>query len=551
MNSESIYDAITDIDEKYIIEAKQHRFIKPRKMPIHWYAIAAALVLVLGIGGYMLFFNSSPSRPGVISGGSNSGSSQPDSGASPSGGAVGGGGFAGSSVDRVNADGSTVFMSYAGPVLPLSVTGSAEGIKATRDITLDFSNFGKTDSNSPFMHNTDVKITDSYVLTNETADDMTIEILYPFTGNFSDLRRLLPVITAGDSTLETGLKAGVYSGGYQGTGPNDAHMALNLNPISKWEDYETLLSDGDYLKRTLDESEALTQIVTVYEFSNVQTANSKGEAPTLAARFSLDFGKTKVLTYGFNGSEWDNSSGFMRQSFFAERHSYQINLSSSYLIIVGEDISNMTIQGYENGGCYAGQETDVKADVTRYEIALSDMLTILIDDFMGMFNEDRIKISEYSRSDDDLSTAMLYRAAVELLFDYGALADKSAFRYQAGSLDEIFSETTVMDRIFYMTAEISIPAGQSIALRIDMIKPASFDFYGSGSGYAGLRGYDIMTALGSNLVFSSMTAGLICDDNIEVIRQNFGFDLANGTLNVTLDMEIPHYYIELRGATPG
>ena len=35
-------------------------------------------------------------------------------------------------------------------------------------------------------------------------------------------------------------------------------------------------------------------------------------------------------------------------------------------------------------------------------------------------------------------------------------------------------------------------------------------------------------------------------DGIEIVRQNFGFDLEKGVTEVTLDLETEHYYLEIQ-----
>ena len=55
-----------------------------------------------------------------------------------------------------------------------------------------------------------------------------------------------------------------------------------------------------------------------------------------------------------------------------------------------------------------------------------------------------------------------------------------------------------------------------------------------------------MTKLGSNLACASQTAVLEDRGQIEIVRQNFGFDLENGVSRVTLDPDQEHYYLEVK-----
>ena len=53
------------------------------------------------------------------------------------------------------------------------------------------------------------------------------------------------------------------------------------------------------------------------------------------------------------------------------------------------------------------------------------------------------------------------------------------------------------------------------------------------------NGYDMVTGLGSNLIFTRQTASLEDRGQIEIVRQNFGFDIENGVNEVELDRYHP------------
>ena len=57
-----------------------------------------------------------------------------------------------------------------------------------------------------------------------------------------------------------------------------------------------------------------------------------------------------------------------------------------------------------------------------------------------------------------------------------------------------------------------------------------------------------MTRLGSTLDFTQQTAQLLDRGQIQIIRQNFGFDPENGITRVTLDEAEEHYYLEVTRA---
>ena len=126
---------------------------------------------------------------------------------------------------------------------------------------------------------------------------------------------------------------------------------------------------------------------------------------------------------------------------------------------------------------------------------------------------------------------------------YGKLSDDTAERYDDGMLEDMFSEARVMQRVMYLRFSVTIPAGGSVDVIAQMTKDASIDFIGANKDR---NGYDMVTQLGSNLTFTSQIASISNTDNIEIIDQSFGFDLANGITEVELDMSVAHYWLEVR-----
>ena len=55
----------------------------------------------------------------------------------------------------------------------------------------------------------------------------------------------------------------------------------------------------------------------------------------------------------------------------------------------------------------------------------------------------------------------------------------------------------------------------------------------------------MVTQLGSVLEFSEQTSSISNTQFIEIVYQNFGFDLDNGIVQVDLDLNEPHYYMEI------
>ena len=94
---------------------------------------------------------------------------------------------------------------------------------------------------------------------------------------------------------------------------------------------------------------------------------------------------------------------------------------------------------------------------------------------------------------------------------------------------------------------MTVPAGGSLTVTVSMEKEASYD-YSCDRANQGTRGYDLMTTLGSNLVCTEQTATLEDRGQIEILWQNFGFDLDAGIKTVELEAETEHYFLTVRRA---
>jgi len=493
---EKLYHAITEIRDEIIDEAQQTKLRKPG-YPRRWTGVtAAALLLIIGIGSYGVWHLIRDNMGGTGAGGH---------------------------------DESTEFMSYGGPVFPMTLMNSPSGIKSERALCYDF-------LENTVEYNT-INVTDSYTLTNTTAEDQTVTLVYPFNDDFANFSR--PVLLVNGHEADAQLYAGPYSGGFMGAwggGPPDA--TLNLDNISSWAGYKALLESGEYMAQAFANYPELNQQVIVYEFSDPKNDHSEAVNPTLAVSFNLDYNKTIVLGYGFHGGNFDQENGYMRQSFSIPRE-YEPNFGKpNYLIILGDDIGDYTIQGYVDGSCDKGKEMAATAAVTHYESTLGEMVDHLLSRFMEQYGGDVAA--------NGIPFEMYYGSTAELMYQYGMLSGHVIDRYDTGWLEDMFSEARTHMRVFYLASEAALPAGESVTVTVKLVKDPSFDFYCSGSNNKGLLGYDMVTKLGTNLTFDNLTAELINTDGVEIIRQNYGFDPENGVTKVNLDPEVEHYFLEVR-----
>lgn len=522
MSSERLLNALGKVDEELIIEAAPENAPKKAKKYswIKWGALAACACLVVGIGAI------------AISGGD---LTAPDGGAN-----AGGGG----------EEPGTIFMSYTGPIFPLNAISDADGIVVERNIDFDFSPYEtKTQTHEIYGEEKDYEyyssqsiVTDDYILKNSTDGDIIISAVYPFVANFSSGYKYMPSIAANGNEIETQLYAGRFSGSfYSASGFNTEKTdRSNIASLDEWTDFQSLLENGDYLEDALADYPELNQKVIVYRLSNIDYSGTDENAtsPTLCLKFNADYNNTTVLSYGSTGGRRNRETGVYQQSYHIPKENERDYKKDRALIIIGDDISNLTLLGYRDGGCDEGEEIEgVTADLTRYETTLGDVVwEFLIEDREPSYFDEEQHI-------DIASDEMLFGSIAELMLDYGILSDDVAERYAWGALSDMWSETYNMQRVMYVAFEITVPANSNIQITATMLKDGSMDFVGEGTDR---NGYDMVTTLGSSLEFTNQSASISNSEYIEIIYQNFGFDLENGITKVELNMNEPHYYMEVR-----
>lgn len=531
--SERLFAAIGGVDDRAVDEAAQ---AMEKKKPFRWQrltALAAALLLVAGAGFLLL----------------------------PRGGGAGGAGSSGST-----------FMSYAGPVMPLALEEENGSITARREITLDFAPWipvwisneeeaagrgGLTPEarqevledydkwypeGGRYEYSNDILVTDAYTLTNVSSRDQTVSVLYPFAASVQELDARRPTLFLEGRELEAALRPGGYSGGFNGAwgSRREGLPEENLAQAENWEAYRAVLSDGSYREAALADFPDLSGIpVVVYRFTDPWVSDPDPETDrlnyTIRASFLLEQGRSSVLTTGFHGGTWDVESGAMTQSFTIPREDWP-QREGYRLVVLGEDIRELTVQVYDAGGPEGGNVvTNAGVTVERYE---SDLETVL-----GEMAWELLRARDWP---EELYGLYFGLMKDELAAYYQTLSDDPALRYADSVISEGDLDFASVDRVFYLEAEVTVPAGGSVTLTVEMAKSASFDFHCANTANRDVYGYDLVTRLGSNLTLTGQTACLEDRGQIEIIRENFGFDLKNGVNAVTLDSVQEHYYLEVR-----
>lgn len=429
----------------------------------------------------------------------------------------------------------TVFMSYAGPVFPLTAL-DADSLTAERALTWDIAKNGEDSVWG-------AEVRDVYTVTNTSDADVTATLLYPFAGSFQDLNAIDASLTVDGTEAKTELLAGAYAGGFSGVwqedGPDDS--TYNLRTPEGWEDYQMLLADGSYLENALSPETDLDQPVIVYEFLNSTGTSKEYPAATQSIAFHIDASQTQILTYGISGQEWDDETGYRRYSFFVpdgQRRDWDRHL----LVVTGADIRDYTLQGYADGGCDTGEELDsVSSDLVRTETTLGAILNELAEAHWDWHWAGNVDANPAA-----FSLELYRQSAAALFLQHGLGSDHPVDRYADGRLDDLLDESIYQDRVFWLSAEVTIPAGGTVEAAATLWKEPSFDYACTGSDQTDVQGYDLVTTLGSNLTFTAQTVSMEHAENVEIAEQNLGLDPEQGVTTVPLDLACEHYYLEIR-----
>ena len=496
MNEErtvSLYNAITEVREEYVTEAA-----RPCHRVRHWGAwTAAAACLFLLIGGWSFlqplgFFAANPFLRAGRGDGTGSNGSQ----------AV------------------TAYHYYAGPVLPL--TAEEEGLTAEREVEYDFSLFDpglKDDGRYTYLRSQQsCLVTDTYLLSAPEAGTYTL--YYPFVTTLLDASALLPKIRVNGRAAETELFIGPGSSSF-----------------NSWEDLTALMGE-DYLDRALEDLPTADRKVIVYALSGLYgLAGETAKNPTVAFEYSADMSKTAVLGWGFNGgsNDYENGRGsrLVRVPQPGEPDQIRNQVRTVYLIVLGEDVTDWRVQGYTNGGCDIPMVT-AGAAVTRYESTLDEMLTAFWTGYHG----------------DNLAGMLSPETLVGLTYRYwlerepGPGGFLAAVRTGPLTLNELCGQVLQESRVLYLRFTAEVAPGGDCEVEVNLAKYPSRDY---GGPKQARRGFDLAGKLGSRIGFTKLEAAITGAEFITILRQDFGFDPKKGLLEVALDPNGEHWYMDVAG----
>lgn len=403
----------------------------------------------------------------------------------------------------VNYDGN-VYQAYRGPVFPLTAAGEIGAVTAERNLTLDFAPYvtRETTLEDGTKYNTDEAaaiITDSYTLKNDGTEPISLELLYPYqSSGRKEAEGETPDIQVDGKTADSSLLLGAEVG-----------------VQSSWSDYKSLVGAN-----TMEHVQPISADtpVTVYTFSDVVIQGTTGERFQLKVAETADSGG--VFTSGLDGAirqEDGSEYSWVYTGIFGENDTAQV-------AVVHGQLEDYEINAYGDPG------TTAEAKVTETETTLGAALHDVI-------------ARELSWNPDQNEKENRWLESVLLS---GAL--QTYLSQNDGLLGEYIGNLLWEDRMFYRCFQTEIPAGGEITVSVRQLKYPSGtqqDDPVQAEAGEGADGYDMVTAMGTRIPMTALTAQLENCDAVEIRDQNFGFDPEHGILQVTLDPKKPEYYINV------
>jgi len=543
MKIEELFEAIGEIDDKLVLRKTSKKKSKLKGFVTTIMVSAACLALVVGVAGLI----NKNGRSGKIPVTTESDSQTPivsEKGEYLVPSLDGGFGCGeGSDIEHVeytdlnqagiapmsdeNSDDGISF----GPLMPMTFTEKNDSVTADRDITYDF-------TNSPA--NGIATIIDEYVLTNTSSEAQTLTYLYPYTGYRNEVIESTPVITVDGMETSPAIDNGIYKD-FTAYGEISSYLQL-----SSTDDYYTMLKDDVAGTAPKVDESIMNEKLTVYEFGYPfeEEAVYPSKMCTLfrvakedmnsvyCVNMSLLYEDEKYVYYGYL---YENEDNFKEICMLYHK---------SLLIFVDGAPENIAaFNGYldeETWNYVPGDGISVKSNV--YECTFKELATELANTKLEGTMYESYEAYEELFLDKlmiMISDSVLYRrSGVDLETEYymvGPNCDLAWFVYEAWR-----------PYGFYLLRDtITVPAGESITVRFEYNRIGKY-WEEPEEMYKGIFGYDNTPNLGTNITFTGQSAAIEDNGYIEIVDQNYGFDLENNIREVELELDTEKYYMYVR-----
>lgn len=403
------------------------------------------------------------------------------------------------------------FHFYGGPVLPMTALSGAEQLEVKRNVDFDFADYATERENS--LDTGTARITDTYQLTNPSDTAVTVQLAYGFEGQFIDPKEQFPSITVDGIPAPTAFLASVDPEG-------------GLHGAKSWGAYKKVLTQEDSLSKAVEPVPEEAVPVTAIRFSDVTYREPEYQD---VIHYGIQFTwpeDTEIWVQDYGMTTRDDKTGAY-QLYFRE------DMGDGWMFIRGklpEDISFVGVSGYNIRENTVLQ--DVKMQMEVFEADLYDCLWEYAQSY------DFWAINDGYEDPGILTPELLYQSAVQLVRD-------PRYRNPSGdiqALSAVLYEAVVNIRMLYEVFSVTIPAGETVTVEAAFTQEPSTDI---GGPRKPREGYDMVTTFGSCLNFTEQTASVTNGDDIEILKQNFGFDLPKRITQVALDLNVERYYLEV------
>ena len=418
----------------------------------------------------------------------------------------------------VNTDsgGTGSYNSYSGPVLPLAAVSGGEELEVSRHVDFDFSPY-EGYVPSPIREGEAI-ITDTYRLTNPTSRDTTVRLVYPYEGRFKDQRKYTPTLTVEGKPAAAELFASLDE-------ENAIFRAQNF------KEYQERMTATDYFAQATALPREQKTVVKVYHFTDITYHGEDYPYIFLTMEFRIPEG----------ASVWVNHFDVLSSDSEKGTHTvwFQDDLDErdgAYLFVVGGDVEELTFGGnLGHNVTKTSALTNVTCEYETYETTFEELIWQLAQKY------DYWAVHDGDPDPGLLTPELLYRDAMKRMEDkVGSAYD--GIGWGVSVVEDAFCKAIEETRLLYWVFDVTIPAGETVEVEANYHQEASTDF---GGGKKRREGYDMATRLGSELNVAALSASLTNPECIEILRQNFGFNLKKNITRVELSLEKERYFLEI------
>lgn len=535
--AEKIYDGVTEIRDDIVEQAENYKFRKSPMRLIKPFGIAASICLAVGIGIHLASNIDLQNDHGY-------GEDVPP---------CGGDGLvtaAPGAADGTVAGGDNYFWieRYKPPVMPLTAAGDCDGITAERELTYEMTSGnlpGNLADAGDRRYMGVFTAVDGYMLTNTTDSDKTVTLMYPFRCALNDLEGAqtesvwgvnYPTITVNGSEIKAEFVAGGYSGAFSSAAYPAQSDSSNLDDFHSYDEYIGLLGDGTYLQNALAAAPTFDEPVIVYRVHDYGDSVGTTGAAAIALSYKLG-NSTRITSFGFNG--YSENSSFRTDSFFLRDG--QLYTGDRFIVVRGDDISDVTLNGYPNGFCEPGTEVaQIYGEVERLEMTYGELLPRII---LASVEKDWNCSGAYeSYKKGLLSEKTLCDSVIKYLSRYGAYSDRPIERYMGlGDLQFQIEDAVRCERIMYSAFDVTIPAGGSVSVAAKLTREAYMDVDRNTGDIT--YSLEMFPTLGSTLDISSQSVDVIGLPDVDITDGNIGTNVKDGKIHTDIDSKEKIYYL--------